>query len=283
MKRDYIFKNQNNTPFIYDSSIERVVRSYETTLQIASNVILPLLNSSSFALKLLNEEYINDHIKLFFEASANSKKLTITILSDYFIINCKDEIYTYRYDWNKSNFYLQLISYTKKIGNRTIYQKIESHHLKLEITISNKKFRLEIPYDINYYLDPKYFSILKETTSIMDLIKIYQNRFLPGQNQYEKTLESTVTISKLEDGEEILLDQVILKSGFIDSYYLSSIKGNTQISIKGSINEKENIIIRNYENPEEISLDEEIRNLYYQSKRLWPLIRKSEDTKRRLL
>ena len=268
MKRDYVFKNQNNTPYVYDSSIESIVRNYNITLQIAGNILLSFLNSTPLALKLLKKEYLNNSMNITFEVSSKNQSLILTILNDYFIINYKDEIYIYNFNWDKNNVYLQLVTYVKTIKDKKIYQKIESHHLTIEVIFANKKFKLEIPYDISYYLDPNYFCPLKETSTITDLIHIYKNRFFPGQTSYEKSLESTVSISQIDDNTETLLDQVSLKKGFVDSYYLSSIKENVQISIKGSINEKEKIIITNYANPEEISLDEEIKKLYYQSKRL---------------
>ena len=268
MKRDYTFKNQNNTPFIYDSSIESIVKSYGLTLQAASNVLLPLLNSTHFALKLLKEDYTNNGANLVFEVSANNRKLTLTILDDHFIIHSQEEVYTYSFDWDKNSIYLQLVSYLKKIGDKKIYQKIEAHYLTIKIIIESRKFQFEIPFDITYYLDPNYFSFLKETSTITDLIEMYKNRFFPGQTDYEKKLESIISIAKLEGEEEALLDQVVLRKGKMDSYYLSSIKGNVQISIKHSLTEKEQIIITNYANPEEISFDEEIKKLYNKSKKL---------------
>ena len=68
--------------------------------------------------------------------------------------------------------------------------------------------------------------------------------------------------------EDILLDKLILREGMVEKYYLSSLKKQVQVSIEGAIHEENKIIIKNYDNPEEISLDEEIRNLYYQSRRL---------------
>ena len=54
----------------------------------------------------------------------------------------------------------------------------------------------------------------------------------------------------------------------VEKYYLSSLKKQVQVSIEGAIHEENKITIKNYDNPEETSLDEEIRNLYYQSRRL---------------
>ena len=268
MNRDYTFKNTNSISFIYDSSIENIIRRYDITLQAASKVMLPLLNSTPFFLKLKSEEYLDNTIKFVFEVGSNNQILTLTILNTIFIINYKDETYTYSFDWDKNNLYLRLESFTKKLKDREICQRIDSHYLYIDIIFANKKFRFEIPYDINYYLDTNYFNSIKETTSITDLMKIYQERFLIGQTDYEKTLESTVSIFMIEEGKDVLLDKLTFRGGLVEKYYISSLKNQVQISIKGSVNEQSEIIIRNYENPEDISLDEEIRNLYYQSRRL---------------
>lgn len=268
MNRDYTFKNTNTISFMYDSSIENIVRRYDMTLQAASKVILPLLNSTSFFLKLRSEEYLDNTMKFVFEAVSSNQILTLTILNDIFIIEHQDEMYVYSFDWDRNNLYLRLESFTKKLKEKEICQRIDSHYLYIDITFANRIFRLEIPYDINYYLDTNYFNPLKETTNITDLMKIYRERFLVGQTDYEKTLESAVSIFMKEEGKDILLDKLTFRGGLVEKYYLSSLKNQVQISIKGNINEESEIIIRNYNNPEDISLDEEIRNLYYQSRRL---------------
>ena len=60
MNRDYTFKITNTISFIYDSRIENIISRYKMTLQAASNVILPLLNSKTFFLKLIREECLEN-------------------------------------------------------------------------------------------------------------------------------------------------------------------------------------------------------------------------------
>lgn len=268
MNRDYTFKNTDSISFMYDSSIENIVRRYSMTLQAASKVILPLLNSTSFFLKLKSAKYPDDPMKFVFEAGSSNQILTLTILNDKFIIDHQDETYVYSFDWDRNNLYLRLESFAKKLKEKEICQRIDAHHLYIDIIFANRKLRLEIPYDINYYLDTNYFSPLKETTSITDLMRIYRERFLVSQTDYEKKLESAVSIFMIEEGKDVLLDKLTFKGGLVEKYYISSLKKRVQISIKGSVNEESEIIIRNYDDPENISLDEEIKNLYYQSRRL---------------
>ena len=268
MNRDYTFKITNTISFIYDSRIENIISRYKMTLQAASNVILPLLNSKTFFLKLIREECLENTMKFVFEAASNNQSLTLTLVDDVFIINYKNETYSYRFDWDKNNFYLSLISFFQKLKDREIKEKIDSHYLYIDIIFANRKFRFEIPYDIKYYLDGVYFSSLKENASIIDLMRIYHDRFFTGQTAYEKGIESIVSIFMTEDGKDILLDKLILREGMVEKYYLSSLKKQVQVSIEGSIHEENKITIKNYDNPEEISLDEEIRNLYYRSRRL---------------
>ena len=128
MNRDYTFKNTNTISFMYDSSIENIVRRYDMTLQAASKVILPLLNSTSFFLKLRSEEYLDNTMKFVFEAVSSNQILTLTILNDIFIIEHQDEMYVYSFDWDRNNLYLRLESFTKKLKEKENLNDLKQKH-----------------------------------------------------------------------------------------------------------------------------------------------------------
>lgn len=272
MKKDYTFKNREEIPFLYDSSIEETIKNYKTTLLIASNLILQFLNAYQFSLKLITEEYTSNYRKIIFQADSNKKTIYLTIIDDIIMIKTDTETFCFRINWDKYQSYARLTSYTKKQNNNIITQKIDNHYLYIEILVNNKKYYMEIPYDIKYYLDTDYFNMIHANTSIIDLRRIYHERFFSGQTPYEKNLTTTLSISLTDfQGKEILLDKLVMVNGFVDSYLLSTLKNQTQIIIKGSFKEENEITIKNYQRIDEWNIDEEIRKLYDRSRKIYLL------------
>lgn len=269
MKKDYTFKRIDNIPFLYDSDIEDVIKNFKITLSIASLFIKDFLNTKSFFLKLIKEEFVdNNHITTF-TATYNSNSLTLKLINNLILIDFKNKRYIFNYNWDKNNYYAVLIFYQEKFKNRLVSQKIESHNLIIEICINDKKYCLYLPYDTNYYLDANYFNQINENTTILDLKRIYQTYFYPGQKDYDKSLESIISISQIiEDGSEVLLDKLVIVKGFISEYLLSSMKNGIQISISGTTLQNGKITINNYHGEDDINILEEIKKIYVKSRKI---------------
>ena len=59
MKKEYIFKNIEDEPFIYDCKIKGIVDNYRNTLKLASYFIMAFLKTPRFVLELIKEEYVS--------------------------------------------------------------------------------------------------------------------------------------------------------------------------------------------------------------------------------
>ena len=114
-----------------------------------------------------------------------------------------------------------------------------------------------------------YLNIIFNKTSILDLKDVYQKYIFSIQNDYERQIPTTISISiENEDNDEILLDQLTLTNGLIVTYYLSTIKNSIQMSIQGKVNEPGEITIKNYQIQEGLQLEEEINKLYSRCRNL---------------
>ena len=267
MQRDYMFLNINTMPFIYDSGIDGLIKSYQTTLLAASHFILAFLQVPQFYLQFIREESNDLDQKLIFQAKANNKTLNLTILGDNIIIDYEQESDVFKVSWDTSYTYAKLISYTRKQNGKIITQRLDSSILYVDIILSNKKYSLIIPYNINYYLSNQQFDSINEHTTIIDLKRLYSDLFLAYQTDYEKSLFSTLSIFiRKDNGSELLLDKLYLKEGYTEKYFLSSLKGDVQVSIEGYPNLPGKITITNYQKQHDLNLSETIEKIYQRSR-----------------
>ena len=269
MKKDYVFKNTDNYPFIYDSKISNMIENYATTLQIASHFMMMLLHESRFVLELIKEEHTKTDLKLILKASTKEKSVFLTVVNDILQIQYENEEYTFVVNWDVYQSYATLRRYQIILPDKQIIEEIDAHHIKIEMTIKDKIFQLYIPYGIDHYLDSTYFNEIKESSSIMDLKRIYMERFFHGQTSFEMRIDTILsTKQKLATGEIILLDELSIKDGFVEKYILSSFKEGLLISVIGAPNINSEIRMVGYENTCTINLKEEIDNLYKRSRKV---------------
>ena len=153
---------------------------------------------------------------------------------------------------------------------KAVIEKINSHNLTIDIYFKDKKFHFFVPYDIDYYLNAYYFSIIRENTSIIEMKNLYLERFFHTQSEYEKKLETVLSIYEIKNGEEVLLDELSLVNGFVTKYLLSTKKEDILLSIKGGIDSEEEITIRNLENVFDLQVSLELQELLQRSRTIMP-------------
>ena len=162
-----------------------------------------------------------------------------------------------------------LEKYKIKEKDRTITQILDAHQIKIEIEIENRIYSFIIPYDIDYYLDPHCFNTINKNTTIIDLKRLYMRRFFENQNVYEKQCLTHISVKEItEENKIILVDELIIKEGFVERYTLSSISNNLIIRISGVPNGTNEIHILNYRTETNIDFSDEINKLYERSRRI---------------
>ena len=265
MRKDYTFKSQDFLPFIYNSEINEIIRNYQNMLKIASQFILSFLGSKNYYLELLSEK--TGEIE--FRATANSKNLILIILNERLIIKNENQENTFFTDWTDRQYFARLEKYKIKEKDRTITQILDAHQIKIEIEIENRIYSFIIPYDIDYYLDPHCFNTINKNTTIIDLKRLYMRRFFENQNVYEKQCLTHISVKEItEENKIILVDELIIKEGFVERYTLSSISNNLIIRISGVPNGTNEIHILNYRTETNIDFSDEINKLYERSRRI---------------
>lgn len=265
MRKDYAFKSQEFLPFIYSSEINEIIRNYQNMLKIASQFILPFLGSKNCYLELLSEK--TDEIE--FKATANNKNLILVISNERLIIKNENQEYTFFTDWTDRQYFARLEKYKTKEKDRVITQILDAHQVKIEIRVENRIYSFIIPYDIDYYLDPHFFNTITKNTTIIDLKRLYMKRFFENQNVYEKQCLTHISVKEITEGNTpILVDELIIREGFVERYMLSSISDNLIIRISGVPNGTNEIQILNYRTETDIDFSSEIKKLYERSRRI---------------
>ena len=172
MKRDYIFEKSNILPFFYDSKIDLIVKLNKSSLLTASYFILDLLESKSFYLQLLEYENRKTTTKITFLAQNKDKKLKFSLEGDILTINWQDNTFVYKLDFIVNKLYAKLISYETRYPNKTIKQSIQMHVLILEVILNDKKYLLNLPFDVSYFIDSSYFRLINQDTDIFESNRI---------------------------------------------------------------------------------------------------------------
>lgn len=268
MKRDYEFEKSNVLPFIYDSKMEQIVKLNNSSLFAASQFILGLLESKSFYLQLLEYENKKTFTRLTFLAKSHGKSLKFSLENEYLNIDWQNESFVYQLDFFANRIYANLISYETRLKDKTIKQSVQMHVLIVEIKIQDKKYLLNLPFDISYFMDTNYFYLINQNTDIQSLKKIYKDYFYLNQTVYEKSIASSVSIFKIEKDKEILIDELFLVQGQIEKYFLSTELGNIKISITGTKENDGVIIISNYHGEKSIGIESAIAGLYQKAEYL---------------
>ena len=94
-------------------------------------------------------------------------------------------------------------------------------------------------------------------------------RFFENQNVYEKQCLTHISVKEItEENKIILVDELIIKEGFVERYTLSSISNNLIIRISGVPNGTNEIHILNYRTETNIDFSDEINKLYERSRRI---------------
>ena len=270
MKRDYTFKNSDFLPFIYDNSLEKAIIENKHTFKAIGHILQSFTHEKNFVLKSVPTTLKSDERILSFIALYKNKPIFLTLFSDDFVIEIDDEKYHFKLDWDINFLYARLVKYRKQIDKKAVIEKINSHNLTIDIYIKDKKFHFFVPYDIDYYLNAYYFSIIRENTSIIEMKNLYLERFFHTQSEYEKKLETVLSIYEIKNGEEVLLDELSLVNGFVTKYLLSTKKEDILLSIKGGIDSEEEITIRNLENVFDLQVSLELQELLQRSRTIMP-------------
>jgi len=166
------------------------------------------------------------------------------ILEDHRFRICNGEgTWTFKLNYFYPNDELYLEEYVKYEKNRLLAQRFSSHKMEIEIHFINtgRVLYLDVPLVKPFFLDLMYLNRLKEGVSLNNIIKYYRTMFLERQSDYDKRSSNTIirTYQKIDnysdfDNKGIKLDELTLKSGFVQYYELGNIyfdKDNNPIII----------------------------------------------------
>ncbi len=263
MNKNYTFNNELQASFLYNSEDQELIRCYYHTLTIVSKFLHQLLPAANLFIESTRQKENPE-----FRIKANNKWITLTIIKDNLILKIDNQEYVLNISWNKNQSYVEVLSYKEIDGSNAIKQSIASHHVIIEIKRGDTILELNIPYDINYFLDIHYFNYLNESTSIAELKKVYMERFFPGQTDFEHSMYTEIAIKKIVGANIILLDELQIKEGYIEKYKLSSLKNGLLLRIEGNKKGENEIKIINYQSQEGIDLNKEVEALYTRSRKI---------------
>lgn len=252
----------------YNENDQKVISNHRYILQIAEHFICSFLNASKFYLEVKQEEYTFEDYKVIFEARANKESLQLTLTKDYFVIEKDNQKYVYQAVENNSGLEVMVKEQAITKNNRTLIERIENHNFIVELWINDLIYKINIPLEDSKYLPIESFNYLNENSRIEEVKKLYMRYFYPKQTAYERSLPSCLEIKKKTDKEAILLEQVLIKEGFVEEYILSINKEDLLIYIKGSKNSKNKIEIVDYHEGKEINLNEVANMLSKRSRKL---------------
>ncbi len=269
MKKNYSFEKTEFLPFVYNSEISDIILSYRNTLATVGNILGMFLDADQFSLELLQKQNLETSCKLIFKALANDKEVFFEIENDYVCIHYENCDYFFGVDWDIYHLYAKLLSLTFWDGDKSLIQRINSQKVYLDLIIKDKIYSLEIPYHTYYYYEADVLASINEASSILDIKRVYMEKFYDKQTDFEKSCNSLLMISTVnEDGKKIVLDKLVIQDGFVQSYKLSVMKQGLLISLNGAMGQPEEVTVENYQIKTGIDLNVEAEKLYKRSRTL---------------
>lgn len=270
MNRSYVFPSVIDNILLYDANLDMVRHYYKDSIGVLSHLIGYFFNGEKAFLTLEDKTVYNDATCFKILASnlkQKQEKLEIMMTYDTIIIKYKDEVYTFNYTRSGKNYVAYLTKYDYYTKNKHILEEVKNHTVYLSVYIENKKYEFVIPYDIDAFLDVDVFRTINASSDIFTLRKMYYNRFLNGQTDYEKSISSYVRVFLLNGEEEVLVDELEFRDGLVLNYSLSNVVGNTIMSIHGGKTKEKEFVIKNLSS-EEIDLNKMARVLNIEAQKL---------------
>ena len=271
MQRNYSFNiNNNEYTSLYSPEASKQIADYKLTIKIAIRLIATLLNSTNFYIDLIASKASSEGREISFVVKSNKKEAKLKIIcsyityDDYIEIEYENNKYKYNVNWDAERYYASLVEFEEKNADISIKEIFKRPNLNLEIIKENRCYSFEIPYSINYTLDTSFFKTIKKDSDLKELKELYIARFYNGQTDYEKKIDTTISIYEKLEGRSILINRIILNYGKISSFYIAKHINGCLLAVAGTSTEDLEVKIENYNPRIEIDLNSEIESLYNQ-------------------
>jgi len=265
MQKSFNFNNISNNVIIYSLEAQKVLYNYKNTFVGIIKIISILTNKNKFYVDLLqNKTKTETVVELIIKSGSDLIK--VAIFNDLFSIEYNDKYYEFKIDFDLKEYYIKLLKYTENKKDKIINQiYYDPYRIKLEIIFENKILYLDIPKETNYLITSDIINYLKKDSDILDLKRIYYKYFYPNQSTLEKSQEAIIEVY-IKNNKPVLLDRLIIKNGYINSYILSTEKNGTILSIEGKSSFEKEIKISNYISTKDLDLNKEVNNLLIRSR-----------------
>lgn len=277
MKIDYSFLNDDYFPYLYDCNDKDIVISFKRTFQTLVNLLVKKLrppyrlaikdrNEYDTVSKVAWQDNIDTSFCLEFLIMGSNGQALVTFVDDEVILRFANEEFRLQIDFNSYQAMVHIISYTHFLPDRHIHQSLSNSYYTVDVKIGDKTFTLRTPYQTAEFLDWQLFQKLRHTSTINDLRKIYRELFYPYQTLYEQNEDTTLKISQQYEEQEIEIDTITLKKGFIKDYTLGSYQNGTLVSLSGTSKGDYQLQVKNY-NPS-CNVDNVAQALYARSRKM---------------
>lgn len=271
MRRDYTFPKELDYVLYYDSSLNNYIYNYQESFVILSNIIGYFFHGNKVFLSFVKEELCNNNpIITLLAADLKNRKQNITVkiaVGSIELISAEESL-LFSCSQNSSGYDARLIKYELNTKEKKIIEREVNHTIFISVIIGNKKFQFEVPYEIESFIDTDFFQFIKKDSDISSLRKLYLRRFYTSQSLLEKNMNSYVRVFLITDSQEVLLDEYVFQKGFVQSYVLSQVSGNTIMSLIGGVNKPKEYTIKCFENSSSIDLNVMARTLEKRSMRV---------------
>lgn len=261
MIKNYTIKEGIGLTYYFGDDAFKEMQNYKTSFLACCSLLSDYFGFNHFIVLFIDKEYDEQKntVKSLFKVRNSKAQYYLELDGD----TCSISSENMRYTWRVWDTECELIYISQNLSNKTIIQEILPHTFKIEVKINGKIWRMNVPIDIYSTYDFDFLDkIIKETTKVEDLQRIYYQYFYKEQSNYDRTLDTHIQYFECINGKEVLIDELVIKNGKIISYLFSNYKGNIILSNKNGI-----IEIRNYSLDEQIDLNGEVINLLKRGKK----------------
>jgi len=270
MKLNFCLKNNDDIKVLYDIKDIDKLKSHHNMVILTLNIMKSIFNISYFVLKNINTYLIENGTVITLKVQNELKELyDVTILNNIITIQNNSCYYKFVNDYDGTYYYISLLEYINKCSDKTVKQSFyKSSNFNVEIILNDKIYKLIMPYSTDYTIDPNIFEFIHNNTSIEEFKKFYLRVFYNNQTDYEKHLNTVLSIEEIYADNPILLDELIICYGNIRHYMISTRCDDFLMSASGSNPFDTAITIQNYITNQSVNLNNLAQDLLKRTKKL---------------
>ena len=256
------------TPILGEPDAVCTIHGYcDMPYRLACKLLEEYVGATRFFVKL---KIING-LNKFFDVETDKGVFSIMLSHNTININFYDKTLCFRVSGTYPEYVLEqkkcMLLFPEE--DKSITEEFIGKKLFIKLSIFDKLFEMIVQVNEEEFLDIAIFDQINLDSDINTLKRIYFEHIFNMQTEDDQKADAFFAISRYTDrSESETIESMIINSGFVENFTISSESNGTTISLKTRKNHDDEIIIKNFNPTSLIDLNREIAQLYKRAKNI---------------